>query len=764
MTGEQMDLPGMPKDKLPAESIPEVTESNDPEPPWLGLTTDHRRLFDALQDGWLRPLPSDAGLLIGTGSHTPDQDTDRAKHSIPVRIKLDVAKLPELEVLVFHDERWTPSSLSALKASDAALHWPGALPTFAISELMVPTEEERARLTGMARRLSNVELPDVPVEVHLACDDVFSVPDPPSEATAKLVIPPSVDSIHGAMTMAMWAVPQIDPWLDVLVATLSSNRAQLPSLAAKVKAHWWRIPPWVREPAGSQALSQHDGLWLAAVDVFRDGSANGPVPPRKLAEQIAVAGARYERPEDELAAWLRDTLGILRAESTIQLDGWRDSPVGMAIQMVLTRPEPTTFKTWYKDLPGLPPAVWWSAAALCGLYHGYRRLDTRFRGSAEQREFLSVHAWRTCATECQEIRWPHLETGELKWRREKDGFALFRGKKNIAHKRSQARGKWYAADFEAREVRDAAQALAKDLGWSCLEKTLKLPLGRLPVSGPGNVKVLDRALDIQGTVEIRLRPDSVIEDVLDVDSFRHHVVVEPGRFSGPPAPQTCAISVELHPDIPGLMYMRDFLSETEEQDLVRSIDLCDWNEELKRRVQHYGWRYDYKARQVRSDMRLGPLPEWADHIARRLVREGLLPDAPDQVIVNEYVRKQGISKHIDSRSFADGIATISLLESWEMVFRKKDSKRQQSRQHSDGVRDVVKVTQRLDRRSAMIMTGDARYRWTHEIPEKKSELVATEPAGGKPTRTKHRKVKRSRRISLTFRKVIVPDAGGQQYG
>ena len=305
------------------------------------------------------------------------------------------------------------------------------------------------------------------------------------------------------MTMAMWAVPHIDPWLDVLVASLSSNRAQLPSLAARVsKAHWWRLPPWARAPVDSQALGQHDGLWLAAVDVFRDGPVNGPTPPRELAEQIAVAGARYGRPEDEVAAWLRDTLGILRTESTIQLDDWRDSPVGMAIQMVLTRPEPTTFKTWSRDLPGLPPAVWWSAATLCGLYHGYRRLDTRFRGSAEQREFLSVHAWRTCATECKEVRWPHLDMGELKWRREKDGFALFRGKKNIAHKRNQARGKWYAAGLRCDGSTGRSPSACERSGMVMSRKTLKLPPGRLRVSGPGNVKVLDRALDIQGTVEI----------------------------------------------------------------------------------------------------------------------------------------------------------------------------------------------------------------------------------------------------------------------
>ena len=55
-----------------------------------------------------------------------------------------------------------------------------------------------------------------------------------------------------------------------------------------------------------------------------------------------------------------------------------------------------------------------------------------------------------------------------------------------------------------------------------------------------------------------------------------------------------------------------------------------------------------------------------------------------------------------------------------------------------------KVTQRLDRRSAAIMTGDARYRWTHEIPKRKYE----------PGR-----VARGRRISLTFRKVLAPPDG-----
>ena len=47
----------------------------------------------------------------------------------------------------------------------------------------------------------------------------------------------------------------------------------------------------------------------------------------------------------------------------------------MTIQLVLTRPEPTRFQdVESRTCPILPPKVWWSAAALCGLKHGYKKL------------------------------------------------------------------------------------------------------------------------------------------------------------------------------------------------------------------------------------------------------------------------------------------------------------------------------------------------------------------------------------------------------
>ncbi|MCY3837887.1 MAG: alpha-ketoglutarate-dependent dioxygenase AlkB, partial [Gammaproteobacteria bacterium] len=107
----------------------------------------------------------------------------------------------------------------------------------------------------------------------------------------------------------------------------------------------------------------------------------------------------------------------------------------------------------------------------------------------------------------------------------------------------------------------------------------------------------------------------------------------------------------------------------------------------------------------------------------------------DQVIVNAYIEDQGIAPHVDNESsFADGVAMVSLGETWEMWFRKSGQ---------------GKETLKLDRRSAAVLTGEARYQWTHEIPKRKSEPGPVKPGNKKPSR-----VKRGRRISLTFRKVI----------
>ncbi|MEN9874244.1 MAG: hypothetical protein RL186_1141, partial [Pseudomonadota bacterium] len=62
---------------------------------------------------------------------------------------------------------------------------------------------------------------------------------------------------------------------------------------------------------------------------------------------------------------------------------------------------------------------------------------------------------------------------------------------------------------------------------------------------------------------------------------------------------------------------------------------------MKRRVQHYGWRYDYRAGRVNSNDYLGPLPSVFAELANKIGENLSAPTDFDQVIVNEYLPGQG---------------------------------------------------------------------------------------------------------------------------
>lgn len=178
----------------------------------------------------------------------------------------------------------------------------------------------------------------------------------------------------------------------------------------------------------------------------------------------------------------------------------------------------------------------------------------------------------------------------------------------------------------------------------------------------------------------------------------------------------------------GLTYLENYISEDEASRLVQEIDAAPWRTDLKRRVQHYGYRYDYKARQARREDYLGPLPKLFQHLAERLTAEGHFQAVPDQVIVNEYQPGQGISAHFDCQPcFGEAIASLSLLSACVMRFASL---------RSSGHMDLL-----LQPDSLLVMTGEARHEWTHSIPARKTDLVEGQ------------KFQRTRRISLTFRQM-----------
>lgn len=169
-----------------------------------------------------------------------------------------------------------------------------------------------------------------------------------------------------------------------------------------------------------------------------------------------------------------------------------------------------------------------------------------------------------------------------------------------------------------------------------------------------------------------------------------------------------------HPRIPGLWYQDDFLSLDEERDITNEINSRPWLNELSRRVQHYGYKYDYKTKQV-------------SELADKFMPVGILEKLDDsftlsgfdQLIVNEYTPGQGIASHVDAKNaFGPVVVSVSTGSNVIMTFKNKDR-----------VEDVL-----LRRRSVAILQGDARNVWTHEIKKHKDNIEGV-------------------RISLTFRMI-----------
>ncbi len=183
--------------------------------------------------------------------------------------------------------------------------------------------------------------------------------------------------------------------------------------------------------------------------------------------------------------------------------------------------------------------------------------------------------------------------------------------------------------------------------------------------------------------------------------------------------------------INGLDYIENWINIDEENKLISDIDKMPWENYLKRRVQQYGYIYDYRSAKLfagsnKNDNYIGELPEFLKEIGKRLVNENIFIKEPEQVIINEYLPGQGINHHVDCLPcFKDIIVSLSLGSSCVMDFRKK----------------TEVVHKKLAQRSLLIITGESRYEWSHGIKANSSDLIDGVW------------MNRNRRISLTFRNI-----------
>lgn len=184
------------------------------------------------------------------------------------------------------------------------------------------------------------------------------------------------------------------------------------------------------------------------------------------------------------------------------------------------------------------------------------------------------------------------------------------------------------------------------------------------------------------------------------------------------------------PDVEGLQYIPAFITEEEEHALIEVIDQSSWLTDLKRRVQHYGYKYDYTARAVTDDAYIGELPDWIAPVAERLYEQGIFKTIPDQAIVNEYEPGQGISAHVDCvPCFGETIASLTLSSGVIMQF--------------ENAKNACREELYLQERSLIVLSEAARYEWTHAIPARKYDSVGAF------------RIERKRRVSITFRNMIL---------
>lgn len=255
-------------------------------------------------------------------------------------------------------------------------------------------------------------------------------------------------------------------------------------------------------------------------------------------------------------------------------------------------------------------------------------------------------------------------------------------------------------------------------------------------------------------------------------------------------------SLTAHVSVPGLAVVPDFLTDLEEAALIALLTgpQAPWAPAqtvpsetgvVKRRVQHYGYVFDYHSADVLRDRtKTGadcpPMPAinldgvssnddvYVDRLEKYIGEcladgdgwgalagivertrkfrfevdeydgkgkyEKAIPTL-NQLTLNEYAPGEGIGSHIDTPSaFGEGLISISMGSGIVMEFRKAEKD-----VPSEGLKKKLVY---LPPRSVMLLSGDARYHWEHMIVSRMTDTYNGEV------------IRRGTRISLTLRTAL----------
>jgi alkylated DNA repair dioxygenase AlkB len=184
--------------------------------------------------------------------------------------------------------------------------------------------------------------------------------------------------------------------------------------------------------------------------------------------------------------------------------------------------------------------------------------------------------------------------------------------------------------------------------------------------------------------------------------------------------------------VPGLYVSTRNYIDVDADYLIKKIDELKWEPIGNRLVQHYGFKYNYRTRDINT--RAPELPEFLEKYKLQLTNECRALSLTtylyefNQCIINNYYSGNGISPHVDNKKYGDVIGCISIGAGVLMNFIKNDESQ-----------ELINVY--IPPNSMYIISGKARTKYLHGIARRKYDYVNGDF------------VKRKRRVSITFRRV-----------
>ena len=198
---------------------------------------------------------------------------------------------------------------------------------------------------------------------------------------------------------------------------------------------------------------------------------------------------------------------------------------------------------------------------------------------------------------------------------------------------------------------------------------------------------------------------------------------------------------------PGFFYLDDYLNEYQLNNVHDWFNSDEIQESMEsvlgpdkpngRKVIHYGYKYDYTNAGSTAVLSkdTSPFPDMIQSLSES-ARNFLVYNCPNeypeipidyfnQCIINRYLPGEGIGAHKDSKFFEEPIVCYTFGSTRSMEFNK------------DRMKHEVITTPG----SIYLMTGDARFEWTHQMRKRKNDII-----DGKRT-------PRSTCFSITFRRV-----------